>query len=106
MGKKQAIDSTNDTLDLDWGQFEDDKPIDLYAPNGRHITVIDTCVEFAWVRLQIAKKRLSGYYINFDGQQYPIEPTGRINNWPKGLFDHYQCYLAGILTEGSKIDKA
>jgi len=106
MEKTNPTNSTNDPLGLDWSKFEDDKPIDLYAPDGRHITVIDTCVEFAWVRLQIAKKHLSGYYICFEGKNYPIEPTGRINNWPKGLFDKYTYYLVGILQEPVKASKS
>lgn len=39
------------------------------------------------LRIQIAKEKVSGYYLIFENKKILIEPTGKIYHWPDGLYD-------------------
>ena len=46
------------------------------------------------LRCQIAEHYIDGYYLMFEGKRYDIMPSGKINNWPHGLYDVTQDLIA------------
>lgn len=83
-------------LKLNYAEYKEDEPVSLYDANGTWICDVGDCVEFAWIRIQIMRQQVAGCYIVFHGEKYEIGTNGRINNWPKGLFDKHAFYLATI----------
>lgn len=48
------------------------------------------------LRCQIAAHQADGYYLVFNGIKIPIQHDGRIENWPKGLYDTNQILLSRL----------
>jgi|SanBayMetagenome_1026888.scaffolds.fasta_scaffold12754_3 hypothetical protein len=69
--------------------------------NSTEIGLISNQLELDDVRLQIAKQKLSGYYIifaNHEGlQEIAIRPDGSLSHWPSGFFDTHGKILAEIV---------
>jgi hypothetical protein len=69
--------------------------------NSTEIGLISNQLELDDVRLQIAKQKLSGYYIifaNHEGlQEIAIRPDGSLSHWPSGFFDTQGKILAEIV---------
>jgi hypothetical protein len=69
--------------------------------NSTEIGLISNQLELNDVRLQIAKQKLSGYYIifaNHEGlQEIAIRPDGSLSHWPSGFFDTQGKILAEIV---------
>lgn len=63
--------------------------VELFAPDDSPLGFINE-YEFNDIRVQIAQQKASGYYILFNNKKIIIEPTGRLHDWPNGMFD-LQC---------------
>ena len=48
------------------------------------------------LRCQIAKQRVSGYYLMFNDSKILINPDGRIDDWQNGLFDTNEILLSRL----------
>ena len=74
----------------------------LYDPEDNCIGLIDNMLSFTDVRVQIKKASVSGYYIKWvaeDGVKFKIEilKSGRMAEYPNGLFDEWDNFLDEIL---------
>ncbi len=58
----------------------------LYCPDGRLFGVLNYN-EHLYVRNQIIKKELEGYYFLINNKKYMIDVNGIVQNAPKGFFD-------------------
>ena len=69
--------------------------------NSTEIGLISNLLELNDVRLQIAKQKLSGYYIifaNHEGlQEIAIRPDGSLSSWPEGFFDTLDKQLMELI---------
>jgi hydrogenase maturation factor len=69
--------------------------------NSIEIGLISNQLQLNDVRLQIAKQKLSGYYIIFHNgkglQAINIRPDGSLSRWPSGFFDANEKILAEIV---------
>lgn len=70
--------------------------VDLYNSSGEMIAVDMNEYELNHVRIQIAKKKLSGYYIMWNHKQIAIGNNGMLSEWPTGLFDIAENQLAEL----------
>ena len=43
--------------------------------------------ESTYLRCQIAEEKVSGYFLVLNDLRIPIEPNGKLNEWPNGLYD-------------------
>lgn len=69
----------------------------LYSPEGVFLGVLTNPVEFADIRLQIATNALKGYYIEYNGQNYPIDHYGKME-WGKfDIFDAEMDIISKLL---------
>ena len=59
----------------------------LYDPQGNLAGEIKNNTAMCDVCVQIARNKLSGYYVMFNEQKVTIDPTGRIYNPPDGFYD-------------------
>lgn len=72
---------------------------DLYNPNDELLGTVFNEYELNHVRIQIARKRLSGYYFLWKKtQRVNIESNGKIKYWPHGFFDMKEIQLAELFT--------
>lgn len=72
----------------------------LYSPEGIFLGVLTNPVEFADIRLQIATNALKGYYIEYNGENYPIDHYGKME-WGKfNIFDAEIDVIGNILRVG------
>jgi predicted ATPase len=69
--------------------------------NSTEIGLISSQLQLNDVRLQIAKQKISGYYIIFNNgeglQAITIRPDGSLSRWPSGFFDANEKILAEIV---------
>ena len=59
----------------------------LYDPQGNLVGEIKNNTAMCDVCVQIARNKLSGYYVMFNEQKVTIEADGRIRNPPEGFYD-------------------
>jgi predicted ATPase len=69
----------------------------LYGPNNVLIGEIKNYFAFNDVRIQIREQKLSGYYIDFKNERIFINQHGKLDYWPKGLFDLFDKQLDKLL---------
>lgn len=74
-----------------------DRPADLYSPDGQLIGTIENLLAFYDVRLQIKKEQVFGYYLMFEGQKIKIDKNGELENYPDNLFDTSLKYLTELI---------
>lgn len=79
-----------------------DNDCTIVNPDGYTMCTINDMLIFDDIRRQIARKKVEGYKVLFEGQVYPINPDGSITDWPKGLFDKCTKIAAEILKERFK----
>lgn len=84
-------------LDLNLDQRPKESIVYLYDPDGNFIEEISSAIDFVWVRLQIAKDNLKGYYFTFEGKRYDINPNGSLSEWPGGLFTQFVSMTSKLL---------
>jgi predicted ATPase len=53
-------------------------------------------LELIHIRLQIAKNKISGYFLEFNKERIQILTTGKLEYWPNGLFDEHAELLAEL----------
>jgi hypothetical protein len=70
--------------------------VDLYNPQDEILGTLFNEYELNHVRIQIASKQLSGYYIMWKGQKVAILNTGKLEEWPSGLYDIQELQLAEL----------
>jgi hypothetical protein len=69
---------------------------DLYSNTDELIGTVYNEYEFNFVRIQIARKKLIGYYVMWKGQKIPIESNGKVTYWPKGFHDLQEQQLTEL----------
>ena len=79
-----------------------DNNCSIVGPDGQTMCTLNDVLIFDDIRRQIARKKVEGYKVLFEGQVYPINPDGSISDWPKGLFDKDVKLAAEILKERFK----
>ncbi|WP_291599148.1 hypothetical protein [Bacteroides sp.] len=62
-------------------------PVKIFTPDNSLLCETENDLIFNDIRIQIMDKKLSGYYIEFNGERTDIKPDGTLDVWPKGLFD-------------------
>lgn len=79
----------------------------LFHPNHNSLGFVNV-YQFDDVRIQIAKKKLEGYYIMFKNEQININSNGSLDKNPDGFFDlsRYQSYALLTLRRGLWTDTA
>ena len=69
--------------------------------NSDEIGLISNQLQLNDIRLQVAKQKLSGYYIifaNHEGlQEIAIRPDGSLSIWPEGFFDILEKQLMELV---------
>jgi hypothetical protein len=60
--------------------------IDLYSPDDTHLGLLNE-YEFLDARVQIRKFQKTGYYVIYDNKKIKITKNGKLEEYPKGLFD-------------------
>lgn len=58
----------------------------IYNPDNTTLTYTNNVVVFNYIRKEIAKNKLDGYTVEYDGNKYKINNYGEINNLPSNLF--------------------
>lgn len=79
--------------------------VDLHDSSGELIAVDMNEYELNHVRIQIARKKLSGYYILWKQKQIIIEDNGKLAEWPEGLFDIQEKQLAELFKAQKENEK-
>jgi predicted ATPase len=69
--------------------------IEHFDPNNISLGMLNE-YENGDLRAQIAEHKAIGYYLMFNGEKISIEPTGKINDWPNGMYDLIMDQLARI----------
>lgn len=70
--------------------------VEVYKPNGELLIKTDSELMFDDIRVQIAEKHLSGYYIIFKGEKREIKQNGYVE-FPKGLFNKSLILLSTLI---------
>ncbi len=52
--------------------------------------------ELNCIRVQIKNEEAEGFYIIYEGENINIDKRGRLQSWPKGLFDLIEFYLSQL----------
>lgn len=76
---------------------------DLYNSKDELLGTLFNEYELNHVRIQIAKDKLTGYYVKWKDQIIPIEYNGKIKNWPTGFHDMQEIQLAELFRLQEKI---
>jgi hypothetical protein len=74
----------------------------LYGPEGNQdssvlIGEIKNDLAFLDVRVQIAEKKLAGYFIVFQGERYYIDEDGRLPDYPNDLFPSFLSLISKLV---------
>ena len=77
----------------------------LINPSGAVIGIIKSQLQLNDVRLQIARKNLKGYSINWQDHKISINEYGVLNNWPLGFFHIEEKQLGELLRMAFKKHK-
>lgn len=76
---------------------------ELYSPHQKEkIGNIRNEYEFNDVRVQIAEKKLEGYYVMFRDEKINILSTGHCDNWPLGFYDQNEIMISKIFKARKK----
>lgn len=70
--------------------------VDLYNSTDELLGTLFNEYELNHVKIQIAKKQLTGYYIIFKEQKIYIDSNGKLDCWPEGLYDTQEIQLAEL----------
>lgn len=79
-----------------------DNNCSIVDPDGQTMCTLNDMLIFDDIRRQIARKKVDGYKVLFEGKAYDINRDGSISDWPKGLFDKDVKLAAEILKERFK----
>ena len=60
--------------------------VELFDPQDNSLGFVNE-YELGDVRIQIAKYKLSGYYVKFEGRRLRIDHFGTLEDYPNGFFD-------------------
>lgn len=82
---------------LDMSKCPKNPVVTIYDRDDIKVCSTSNEIEFDYIRWQIAENKIEGCYIIFNDNKYPIESNGRINSWPKGLFDVNTGLLVKII---------
>ena len=74
---------------------------ELFDPNDYSLGFVNDN-QFRDIQIQIGSQRLEGYYLLFNGNKVPIKPNGKIERWPRGLFELNTTQLDIILDLAAK----
>lgn len=77
------------TLNLHAGEFE----AFLYSPSKQFLGIIRNEIVLLDFQCKVAKSGKQGYYLIYNGEKYPINKTGRIENLPIPYLDDYLDFL-------------
>ena len=81
--------------------------VPIFTPKGELIGVVTNEEEFVDIRAQIAEQELEGYYIIYKNEKFVIQKTGRITNYPNGLYDGVMDQTARLFrAQKVQLDKA
>jgi predicted ATPase len=69
----------------------------LYNPQGEYIGVITSELQLDNVRIQIAEKRLYGYYIEWYDKKITIDAKGNLSDWPHGFYSILTDQLSQLI---------
>lgn len=64
--------------------------VTLYTPNGTSLGILNNDHELNKVQIQIARHKLSGYYILWHDHKITINSKGELSEWPNGMYDQSQ----------------
>jgi hypothetical protein len=53
-------------------------------------------LELIHIRVQIAKHKISGYFVEYNKERIQILTTGKLEHWPAGLFNEHAELLAEL----------
>ena len=73
-------------LRINMSECPKNQMVSVYDSDDNLITETDSDLTFTWIRSQIRKKGLKGYYIMYNNLRYDIDHKGNLE-WPDGLFD-------------------
>lgn len=59
----------------------------IYGPDDVIISYTNNIVKLNYIRKEIARNKLYGYYVKFDDNKYNIDEDGLINNTPPDFFN-------------------
>lgn len=68
----------------------------LLMLNGDCVLTIHNDVELARVQFNVAEEKLTGYSINFNGQDIQIDTDGQLSDWPRGMYDEWSMTICKI----------
>lgn len=74
-----------------------DERIEFFNANGEYIGNTTNLLTFTDVRLQIARRKLTGFYLKFRGKKIEIDCNGNLKEWPNGLMDKNTNQLCELL---------
>ena len=90
------------SFNLNWDEYQPSSRIDLYDANGIWLGPIYNDTEFAWVRLQMIKQKVTGLSIKYKGKMYELLPNGAIKDCPVDLGNETYKYVVGIINENER----
>jgi predicted ATPase len=70
--------------------------VQLYCPDNVLIGTLFNEHELNKVRIQIAKKDKSGYYIMWGDVRLDIDKDGKLSDWPCGMYDNFSHDMAEL----------
>ena len=65
--------------------------------NQTHVAYLNNEIELMHVQIQIAENKLDGYSIKWRDQEIPIDTTGNLLKWPKGMYDQSTNLMRRLL---------
>ena len=71
--------------------------VSVYDSDDNLITETDSDLTFTWIRSQIRKKGLRGYYIIYNNTHYDIDHKCNLE-WPDGLFEKLIDCMYDLMT--------
>lgn len=77
---------SQEDLRINMAECPKNQMVSVYDSNNNLLTETDSDLTFTWIRSQIHKKGLKGYYIVYNNVRYDIDHRGNLN-WPDGLFE-------------------
>lgn len=57
-----------------------------FDPNGNSLGFLNE-YENIFLRTQVCKEKIAGYYLIFKGQRVDLLINGKLSDWPNGLYD-------------------
>ena len=78
--------------------------VELFDPQDNSLGFVNE-YELGDVKIQIAKYKLSGYYVKFEERKLRIDIQGTLEDYPRGFFDtnfNHNMELFGYIKENKK----